>query len=154
MNRRVLSVMLALLLLLVLCVPVSAASDDSNIILDAIGGFFTGLLDGLKSLFIPSKAYLQMFREDIAQRFDAKFSGISASIHYLRDRFGNLRGYRDLEGIFQVEFPQNSILHGISVDFLTSALPVWSFIRFCVTCFVALLTAMLCYRKIIALVNR
>lgn len=152
MRRRVASFVLSAILFTgVFTVPVYAIGDDDGWFVD---GIVSGLIEGLKDLFIPDADYFEDFREDIQNRFDKKTAGVTNAIGYLRERFSELKSYKDLNGIFTVIWPKNSFLSGIRANFLSLGAPILSFVRDCTTGLVAVLTAILCYRKVITLVNR
>lgn len=126
-------------------------------LLDGIGIFIANavkhILDGLKALFIPSPDAFTNFQNDISVRFEAKFGPVTAAFDYLGGRFKNLREYNDLPGVFKVTFPKNSILYGMSVNFLSVAAPVLAFIRLAMTGFCGLMTGLICYNKVIKMIN-
>lgn len=139
---------------------ISAIKNATNAVLNAIskiikaiGEGISYILSGLKYLFIPSKESFTSFRDDILTRFDKKFGSVFSALSYLNNRFRGLGAKRDLRETFKVTFPDNSFLRGLSIDFLSVAAPVLAFFRFCITGFVCLETALMCYNKAISMVN-
>ena len=112
------------------------------------------LLDGLQGLFVPSNDFLQDWQESISQKFESRFAGVTNALGYMKDRFSQLREYNGLNSTFDVRFPSNSFLSGISMNPLTAGRDVYSWIRFCLTGFCVVATALACYHKVSRMVNK
>jgi hypothetical protein len=155
--RRAVFALAALVILQALTFTVSASAggdDDGGGVLDALGGFFEWILNGLKNLFIPRAGFFAKMQERLRDRFGEKFGGLVSGIEYLGARLGNLRAYGDSENLFILEFPASfPLLGGVSVNLLSNTSGVLSLIRGALSGFMALWTAAFAYRKIQALVN-
>ena len=143
-GRGIFCAMLVAVLVPVMAVPAYAVEGGTTIL---------NLESVLESLFIPDADFMTDMVEDIQSRFDKKFAGVASAVSYLRERFSDLHGYYDSEGIFKVTFPPGSFLYGISMNLLTPGKAVLAWVRFCITGFIVLFTVIVCYRKVIGLVK-
>jgi hypothetical protein len=132
----------------------NAALDAMAKIIKAIGNAINSLLSGIKWLFVPSKESFSKFRDDILSSFDKKFGSVFSALNYLNTRFKNLSAKSDLPEIFKITFPKSSFLYGVSINLLSSPLPVLQFIRICMTGFCCLITAISCYHMVIGMVEK
>lgn len=132
----------------------NAILDGFVKIVKAIGNAIGYLLSGIKWLFVPSKESFSNFRDDILTRFDKKFGSVFSALNYLNTRFGSLEAKSDLYDTFKITFPKESFLYGLSINLLSSPLPVLMFYKFCLTGLCCLVTALMCCQKVIAMVKQ
>lgn len=134
-------------------------------LINSIGGFFKGLLtaignaisfllSGLKFLLIPSKESFSNFRDEILTTFDKKFGSVFSALNYLDARFQNLEAYSGLRNIFKITFPKGSFLYGVSINLIGDSIDFLIFIRVCLTGLCCLVTALICYHKVIAMTSK
>lgn len=140
---------------------ISALKNAANALLDAItkvisaiSNAISWLLSGLKTLFIPSKESFSNFRDDILTTYDKKFGSVFSALDYLDTRFKGLEANDKYLEPFNITFPKGSFLSGLTVNLIENTMPVFSFIRVCMTGLCCLVTALICYRKVIAMVNK
>ena len=131
--------------------------------INAIGRFFSSLfqvigqginaiLDGIKFLFIPSRESFTRFRDDILQTFDKKFGSFFSAINYLNTRFADLRA-KNMQGEFNVTFPKESFLHGMTIDFFAGGMGILGWARMVLTGVICLITFLMCYHKVTSMIK-
>jgi|GEM_PF-2423360 len=134
-------------------------------ILDGIGDFFRdlfdvianavkALLDGLKYLFIPRADYFTRLWQRIHGRFSEKFGFIASLILDLGERFGRMKAYQGgVEQLFVLRFPAGHLLGSASVNLLDGAFGVIEMIRGALSGSVVVITTLICYKKVIGMIN-
>jgi len=156
--RRLLPVIIIVLgLLFVLNTQALAATpapldDDSGI----VGGIVGGLLNGLQSLFVPSPDFFDSFRTDIQ---DAIYDRFCCAIIYFRDitdQFSTLQSDRAINSALMIDIPANQLFYGqqaISGNLIGGLGDFGSWFRGITSAFMVVVTVILCYRKVIAMLR-
>ncbi|MDD3022268.1 MAG: hypothetical protein PHX61_15030 [Alphaproteobacteria bacterium] len=130
--------------------PETEPGEDGGI-LGFLKGFWDKLKDFFVGLFVPEDGYFQQWYQSLKAAVDEKLSSISALYNGLTGFFNGLSG-RDVSVI--IEIPANHFYSGspaVSADIFATLGAVLSFLRGVLTGFVVLLTAIICYKKLVTI---
>ena len=130
--------------------PETDPGEDGGI-LGFLKGFWDKLKDFFVGLFVPEEGYFQQWYQSLKTAVDKKLSAISALYNGLTGFFNGLSG-RDVFVV--IEIPANHFYSGspaVSADIFATLGSVLSFLRGVLTGFVVLLTAIICYKKLVTI---
>lgn len=150
---------LAITVLFLLALPVSAADDGGSIwdLLGGIGDFIydgvKAVLDGIKNLFVPAPDYFDRAFSRIKGRFDKKFGTFLSLANYLNSSFKSLAKYRDSANLFTLKFPKNHLFGNRSVNLLSGAGGIANMVRGMLSGCVVMFTVAFAYKKVISMIK-
>jgi hypothetical protein len=151
--KRIISVLIALLLLFAFPLAVSASvggDDDGGL----LGGLVSGFLNGLKDLFIPDADFFDAFNADIQNAIDRKTGGLASYFQSVTDQFSGLQTGHLTNDKLDFEMPDNILYpgyKGTKVNLLGGLGGFVTWFRPIFSAFMVVSTIVLCYRKTISL---
>lgn len=105
----------------------------------------------LKKLFVPDKNYFHNQLADLSRHFNNKFGGIAVLYLTLNNFFQRLNDVSSVT--FALDVPNNFLYRGyqgMSIDVFTAAKPFVDFLRTVLTTSALILTAIVCYKKLLS----
>lgn len=144
MLKKMVAVLLAAVLLFAFAVPAFATSG---------GGLFSGLKDAanfLRRLIIPDPNYFHNQFADLSRRVNDRFGGLAYLYLMLNDAFETLKQSQTVDIIFKV--PNNFMFRGyqgMSINIMQYAKPYTDLLRDVLNVVVCLITAIVCYKKLL-----
>lgn len=129
-----------------------ASKEDSGGILGWLADFWDKLKDFFLSLFVPREGFFGEWFEELRSAFDSKLGGLGDVIAYIKGMLTSAVGMSDI----RLVLPDNMIFEGAagtSVSLTDLLEPVFRFLRPICTGFVTVVTAYICYRRVIDLAN-
>lgn len=118
------------------------------------GGWLDGLLDGIKDLFLPSEDYLQNWFDEIRDAASEKFGAIFDLYEILKEAAAAIQQETGEDKTFIWSIGANKMYPGspaVTVDIFQTAVPYFSKIRGWFTVILVILTAVICYRRIVSI---
>lgn len=125
-------------------------------LLSWISDFWTIFINTLKSLFIPSPDFLSDFVDDIKTAFESKLGGLSNLVSSVSNMFDSLKNVSG-STVLTITIPDNQFYHGykgLTVDVFSFFGSLLSFIRGVFNSILVILTIVVCYRRLINIVER
>ena len=124
---------------------------------DSGEGWLGNLLDGIKNIlkdfFLPSDDYLSGWYDEIRDASSEKFGAIFDLYEILREAGSSLESSSGGSSSFIWSIPANKMFEGspaISVDIFKTAVPYFSKLKGWFTVIIVISTAIICYRRIVA----
>lgn len=124
---------------------------------DSGEGWLGNLLDGIKNIlkdfFLPSDDYLSGWYDEIRDASSEKFGAIFELYEILREAGSSLEASGGGSSSFIWSIPANKMFEGspaISVDVFETAVPYFSKLKGWFTVIIVITTAIICYRRIVA----
>ena len=117
-------------------------------------GIISGLLDGLKNLFIPSDDFFIEFNNEINTAIDEKTGGLVSSFEYISEKFKALKTDSSKEVNLSMEFEKDHFFTGFGgtkVDLLDGIDPVLKWIKPLISSVLVVFTVFISYQKVISM---